>query len=112
MQMPGRKPSVVRRLFSPGVSSGKTKKMVCHFCKTAVADNGKRMTDHISLCKKCPDDVKARYCSNSASSSSIPPSEQLTEHQPNVAHSSTTKIKMASRKVVAPVKGHLDLYAD
>ena len=51
MQMPGRKPSIVRKLFSPEASSGKTKKMACHFCKTAVADNGKRMADHTTVCK-------------------------------------------------------------
>ena len=90
MQMPGRKPSIVRKLFSPAPSSGKIKKMACDFCKTAVADNGKRMTDHISVCKKCPDKVKAKYCSNSAPSSSLPPSEQLTEvteHQSSSARS-------------------------
>jgi len=111
MQMPGRKPAIVRRLFSPAASSGKIKKMACHFCKTAVADNGKRMADHISVCKKCQDDVKAKYCSNSAPQLSLPPTEQLTEHQPNSTPPSTSK--MASGKSVASVcKGRLDSFAD
>lgn len=64
--MPGRKPSVVRKLFSPVASVGKVKKMACHFCKT---DNGKRMKDHILLCKKCPPDVMMKYCAYAAHSS-------------------------------------------
>lgn len=87
--------------------------MACDFCKTAVADNGKRMTDHISVCKKCPDKVKAKYCSNSAPSSSLPPSEQLTEVTEHQSSSARSTSKMVSGKLVASArKGQLDLYAD
>lgn len=61
MQMPGRKPAAVRKVFLPATSTGKIKKMACKFCKTAVADNGRRMTDHIQACKKCPAEVKLKY---------------------------------------------------
>lgn len=64
--MPGRKPAAVRKVFLPATSTGKIKKMACKFCKTAVADNGKRMTDHIQACKKCPADVKLNYTVNTS----------------------------------------------
>ena len=79
------------------------------------------MADHISDCKKCPDNTKAKYCSNSshapaAPPSSLPPTEQITEQakqQPNMSSGYSSTRTIASGKSVAPVcKGRIDRFAD
>ena len=118
--MPGRKPSVVRKLFSPVASVGKVKKMACHFCKTTVADNGKRMKDHILICKKCPPDVMMKYCAYAAHSSGhsfescnpLMPSSAAGPSNTQTDDSSSI-VTVSSGKSLTSVKlGRLDSYTD
>lgn len=74
-------------------STGKTKKMACNFCKTAVADNGKNMTDHLRDCKKCPNDVKVKYCgthTNNVVDPHLPPQPAPSNGSGSNASSSIT----------------------
>ena len=77
--MQGRKTSIVESLFksAPADSTFKTKRVKCIFCSTILSKNGTCMVNHIRKCKKCTDDIKAKYLTSSFHQDS----EELSEDE-------------------------------
>lgn len=68
--MPGRKKTPVATLFHPVGKTGKMLKVRCNFCSLEMSMNGTRMAKHIAACKKCDEQIKAKYLGTFCTSSS------------------------------------------